>query len=113
MASSHGARSSAVRGIPRVIFSMFARECSESPSRNGQPIASASRAPTVDFPDPATPMTTMIMGVGTPQVYHTGGNRSTMTAGGDAMQIGMVGLGRMGANMVRRLMRAGHDCVAY
>jgi len=27
------------------------------------------------------------------------------------MQIGMVGLGRMGANMVRRLMRAGHDCV--
>jgi 6-phosphogluconate dehydrogenase len=29
------------------------------------------------------------------------------------MQIGMVGLGRMGANMVRRLMRAGHECVAY
>ncbi len=26
------------------------------------------------------------------------------------MQLGMVGLGRMGANMVRRLMRAGHDC---
>src|SRR5687768_11800787 len=36
-----------------------------------------------------------------------------MAVGGDAMQIGMVGLGRMGANMVRRLMRAGHDCVAY
>lgn len=29
------------------------------------------------------------------------------------MQLGMIGLGRMGANMVRRLMRAGHECVAY
>lgn len=29
------------------------------------------------------------------------------------MQIGMVGLGRMGANMARRLMRAGHDCVVF
>ena len=29
------------------------------------------------------------------------------------MQMGMVGLGRMGANMVRRLMRAGHECVVY
>ena len=29
------------------------------------------------------------------------------------MQLGMLGLGRMGANMVRRLMRAGHQCVAY
>ena len=29
------------------------------------------------------------------------------------MQLGMVGLGRMGANIVRRLMRAGHDCVVY
>jgi 6-phosphogluconate dehydrogenase len=27
------------------------------------------------------------------------------------MQIGMIGLGRMGSNMVRRLMRAGHQCV--
>ena len=27
------------------------------------------------------------------------------------MQIGMIGLGRMGANMVRRLMRGGHECV--
>jgi 6-phosphogluconate dehydrogenase len=27
------------------------------------------------------------------------------------MQLGMVGLGRMGGNMVRRLMRAGHECV--
>ncbi|QIK37400.1 decarboxylating 6-phosphogluconate dehydrogenase [Caldichromatium japonicum] len=29
------------------------------------------------------------------------------------MQIGMIGLGRMGANMVRRLLRAGHQCVVY
>lgn len=29
------------------------------------------------------------------------------------MQIAMVGLGRMGANMVRRLMRGGHECVVY
>jgi 6-phosphogluconate dehydrogenase len=29
------------------------------------------------------------------------------------MQIGMIGLGRMGANMVRRLLKAGHECVAY
>jgi 6-phosphogluconate dehydrogenase len=29
------------------------------------------------------------------------------------MQLGMIGLGRMGANMVRRLMRAGHECVVY
>jgi 6-phosphogluconate dehydrogenase len=29
------------------------------------------------------------------------------------MQLGMVGLGRMGANIVRRLQRAGHECVVY
>ena len=29
------------------------------------------------------------------------------------MQFGMIGLGRMGAGMVRRLRRAGHDCVVY
>src|SRR5205823_12465238 len=29
------------------------------------------------------------------------------------MQLGMVGLGRMGANMVRRLMKDGHDCVVF
>ena len=28
-----------------------------------------------------------------------------------AMQLGMVGLGRMGANMVRRLIKGGHQCV--
>jgi 6-phosphogluconate dehydrogenase len=29
------------------------------------------------------------------------------------MKLGMIGLGRMGANMVRRLQRAGHQCVAF
>lgn len=29
------------------------------------------------------------------------------------MQIGMIGLGRMGSNMVRRLLRGGHQCVVY
>jgi 6-phosphogluconate dehydrogenase len=30
-----------------------------------------------------------------------------------SMQLGMIGLGRMGANMVRRLTAAGHDCIGY
>ena len=29
------------------------------------------------------------------------------------MQLGMIGLGRMGANMVRRLLRANHECVVF
>jgi len=29
------------------------------------------------------------------------------------MQLGMIGLGRMGANMVRRLLRSGHQCVVF
>src|SRR5437762_1743847 len=29
------------------------------------------------------------------------------------MDLGMIGLGRMGTNMVRRLQRAGHQCVVY
>lgn len=29
------------------------------------------------------------------------------------MQLGMIGLGRMGGNMVRRLLKSGHDCVAF
>jgi phosphoglycerate dehydrogenase-like enzyme len=31
----------------------------------------------------------------------------------NTMQLGMIGLGRMGANMVRRLIRNGHDCVVF
>src|SRR5271167_5006366 len=33
--------------------------------------------------------------------------------GAMAMQLGMIGLGRMGANMVRRLQKNGHTCVVY
>ncbi len=29
------------------------------------------------------------------------------------MQLGMIGLGRMGANMVRRLLKGGHDCAVF
>src|ERR1700735_3076798 len=29
------------------------------------------------------------------------------------MQLGMIGLGRMGANMVRRLVKGGHECVVF
>ena len=29
------------------------------------------------------------------------------------MQLGMIGLGRMGANMVRRLLKNGHNCVVF
>ena len=29
------------------------------------------------------------------------------------MQIAMIGLGRMGANMVRRLLKGGHRCVVF
>jgi 6-phosphogluconate dehydrogenase (decarboxylating) len=29
------------------------------------------------------------------------------------MQLAMIGLGRMGANMVRRLLKGGHDCVVF
>ena len=29
------------------------------------------------------------------------------------MQIGLIGLGKMGGNMSRRIMKAGHDCVVY
>ena len=35
------------------------------------------------------------------------------TRQGYEMQLGMIGLGRMGANMVRRLMQAGHECVVF
>lgn len=29
------------------------------------------------------------------------------------MQLGMIGRGRMGANMVRRLIKSGHDCMVF
>src|SRR5207248_2336315 len=38
---------------------------------------------------------------------------TNFTRGAHTMQLGMIGLGRMGANMVRRLTKAGHQCVVY
>jgi 6-phosphogluconate dehydrogenase len=40
-------------------------------------------------------------------------NRARLFRKEPAMQLGMIGLGRMGSNMVRRLMKAGHQCVVY
>ena len=37
----------------------------------------------------------------------------TFLEGINPMQIGMIGLGRMGANMVRRLIKSGHECVVF
>lgn len=39
--------------------------------------------------------------------------RFRKTSEGHKMQIGMIGLGRMGASMVARLVRGGHDCVVH
>src|ERR1700693_1665416 len=39
--------------------------------------------------------------------------RRRRQSGGTNMQIGVIGLGRMGANIVRRLQHGGHACVAY
>ncbi len=41
------------------------------------------------------------------------GGRNASHKGQNAMQIGIIGLGRMGANIARRLQRGGHDCVVY
>src|SRR6185295_5430760 len=72
IAESQGARSASVSGIPWLIFSTLARECSESPSRNGHGIASANSLPIVVFPDPATPITTTItdaLGIAAPELF--------------------------------------------
>src|SRR6201991_1880537 len=47
-----------------------------------------------------------------PDRSDAGRQRSDMSTD-TPMQLGMVGLGRMGANLVRRLMRDGHRCVVY
>ena len=40
-------------------------------------------------------------------------NRRERTERSTTMQLGMIGLGRMGANMVRRLIGGGHECVVF
>ena len=42
-----------------------------------------------------------------------GADVSALKGKGKYMELGMIGLGRMGTNMVRRLLRAGHQCVVY
>jgi 6-phosphogluconate dehydrogenase len=46
----------------------------------------------------------------TPKFEH---QKSTNLRGVSDMQLGMIGLGRMGGNMVRRLMRGGHECAVF
>ena len=52
------------------------------------------------------------MKAGRAKPYRTSGGRAA-TINENNMQLGMIGLGRMGANMVRRLMRDSHDCVVF
>jgi len=40
-------------------------------------------------------------------------NEQQLQKGKKTMQLGMIGLGRMGANMVRRLLRDGHQCIVF
>src|SRR5216684_4880562 len=40
-------------------------------------------------------------------------NPKISVTGAKAMQMGMIGLGRMGANMVRRLLKGSHQCVVF
>src|SRR5262245_59478162 len=48
------------------------------------------------------------------ELWHdTAPGEATGMAGESHMKIGMVGLGRMGANMVRRLIGDGHQCRVY
>lgn len=46
-----------IEGMPAAILATLTSECSVSPSINGTPHVSASMRPTVDLPDPLTPMT--------------------------------------------------------
>ena len=48
-----------------------------------------------------------------PWLPQTTQRRQKAMATSNPMQLGMVGLGRMGANIVRRLMRDGHSCVVF
>ncbi len=48
-----------------------------------------------------------------PNVHDASTDANVPITGGRPMQLGMIGLGRMGANLVRRLMRAGHECVVF
>src|SRR3954453_19387177 len=57
IAASQGQRSSSVSGMPRFILSTLAGGWNQSASSNSHRRRDASSAPTVDLPDPDTPMT--------------------------------------------------------
>src|ERR1700712_805583 len=59
IASSHGNRSSSFNGLPDVIFWMFVGGWKSSASANGMRMRCANAAPTVDLPEPETPITTI------------------------------------------------------
>src|SRR5436189_6480879 len=59
IASSHGCRSTSSRAWPAVILAMLAGGWKSSASANGTPRRWASAAPTVDLPEPDTPITTI------------------------------------------------------
>lgn len=61
IAISQGSRSSSVKGVPELILATLAGGWNPSPSRKVHPSRSAKRFPTVDFPEPDTPMTTTTM----------------------------------------------------
>ncbi|PYL52325.1 MAG: decarboxylating 6-phosphogluconate dehydrogenase [Verrucomicrobia bacterium] len=50
--------------------------------------------------------------IGKAEPFRTSGSGAAFKEDSN-MQLGMIGLGRMGANMVRRLMRGGHECVVW
>jgi 6-phosphogluconate dehydrogenase len=47
------------------------------------------------------------------KLYQIHLNEQSALKKGTLMQLGMIGLGRMGSNMVRRLLKAGHNCVVF
>jgi 6-phosphogluconate dehydrogenase len=49
----------------------------------------------------------------TPHQFRGGSNTRLNSTEEHVMQLGMIGLGRMGANMVRRLLKASHSCVVF
>jgi 6-phosphogluconate dehydrogenase len=52
-------------------------------------------------------------GDGSSEIKPSAGRTVEVRRGVTRMQLGMVGLGRMGANMVRRLLKGGHSCAAF
>ncbi|HET6378303.1 MAG TPA: decarboxylating 6-phosphogluconate dehydrogenase [Methylocella sp.] len=85
------------------------------PIEGGQGRAATAPAPSVT---PLLRLSILPPPIARPQLLHytvAGAFAARQAPGrkGAAMQIGIIGLGRMGANIARRLHRAGHHCVVY